>query len=81
MEIQTVLPCHTAPWQILRPNAGNAGGSRFYVENRGSALELTYNYYGSEDHETNWYHARNQEKDGVGCLAFNTQECFSKRCD
>lgn len=73
MEIQTVFPHHTAPWQILRPNAGNV-----HVENLGLALELTYNYYGSEDDETNWYHVGNQEKDRFGHVAFNTQECYSK---
>ena len=73
MEIQTVFPHHTASWQILRPNAGNV-----HVENLGSALELTYNYYGSEDDETNWYHVGNQEKDRFGHVAFNTQECYSK---
>jgi lactoylglutathione lyase len=41
----------------------------------GTALELTYNY-GSEEDDTK-YHTGNQEKDGFGHVAFNTDDVYA----
>jgi lactoylglutathione lyase len=42
----------------------------------GTALELTYNY-GTEEESFKGYHAGNQEKDGFGHVAFNTDDVYA----
>lgn len=45
----------------------------------GTALELTWNY-GTEDPSFKGYHAGNEEKDGFGHVAFNTDDVY-KSCE
>mmetsp|Transcript_36629 Transcript_36629/g.53809 ORF Transcript_36629/g.53809 Transcript_36629/m.53809 type:complete len:342 (-) Transcript_36629:378-1403(-) len=42
----------------------------------GTAMELTHNY-GTEDPSFKGYHAGNQEKDGFGHVAFNTDDVYA----
>ncbi|KAL3806679.1 hypothetical protein ACHAXA_000810 [Cyclostephanos tholiformis] len=42
----------------------------------GTALELTWNY-GTEDDQSKQYHPGNQEKDGFGHIAFNTDDVYA----
>jgi lactoylglutathione lyase len=43
---------------------------------KGTALELTWNY-GTEDDPSQKYHPGNQEKDGFGHIAFNTDDVYA----
>ena len=42
----------------------------------GTALELTYNY-GTEKDDFQGYHPGNEEKDGFGHVAFNTDDVYA----
>ena len=43
----------------------------------GTALELTYNYGTDTDVNFKGYYAGNQEKDGFGHIAFNTDDVYA----
>jgi lactoylglutathione lyase len=45
----------------------------------GTALELTHNY-GTEKDDFGGYHAGNQDNDGFGHVAFNTDDVYAA-CD
>lgn len=63
----------------LKPGTQKAHDYLWSME--GTALELTWNY-GTEDPSTNFkgYHPGNQEKDGFGHVAFNTDDVY-KSCE
>jgi len=61
----------------LTPGTQEAHDYMWSIE--GTALELTYNY-GTENDKEVKYHPGNQEKDGFGHIAFNTDDVYAA-CD
>mmetsp|Transcript_5589 Transcript_5589/g.8091 ORF Transcript_5589/g.8091 Transcript_5589/m.8091 type:complete len:349 (+) Transcript_5589:71-1117(+) len=57
----------------LTPGSQEAHDYMWSIE--GTCLELTYNY-GTEDQDEFKYHPGNQEKDGFGHVAFNTDDVY-----
>mmetsp|Transcript_30646 Transcript_30646/g.35737 ORF Transcript_30646/g.35737 Transcript_30646/m.35737 type:complete len:333 (+) Transcript_30646:140-1138(+) len=58
----------------LTPGTQEAHDYMWSIE--GTALELTYNY-GTEKDDVKGYHPGNQEKDGFGHIAFNTDDVYA----
>jgi len=58
----------------LTPGTQEAHDYMWAIE--GTALELTYNY-GTEEESFKGYHPGNQEKDGFGHVAFNTDDVYA----
>ena len=58
----------------LTPGTQEAHDYMWSIE--GTALELTYNY-GTEEESFKGYHPGNEEKDGFGHIAFNTDDVYA----